>query len=762
MGASASRITHDVVIKSTKDTRLLVGEIFRFMQREINLRDFYKLSVPAECDKYIVIMTNFLDTLFSRLQLVPIKNKSGILYFRKIEDFKKDDKIKSERYAGCLLLSYFYVRILQIYGALALTVIDESQQFTEAIEGQEYAPYTSRLALGFQRETVKGGAFGDEPFEYEAPPAIVPGIAYGAIPPTAAVPQIYGYPQMSGIQGQVIRSSVIPGQRITFKEEPLTILNGLGPKYKSAESRSLVFDNISKFFLKTTEMELNMFGKFPYTDNIQRKRSQELSQFLEIGYDLRTPLFQNSEAYLALELDKSETSVKTGKILLRIVPTTIGSENTPKEILMSIRIRGYTNDTGNSVNLEEESAEENKETQAQTGKIRIQISNVTISNSLLRNYAPKKLSQERFIIRREGAYKVQKFTNSFKLLPIDEYLKKIIYFILLDPKIIAVLYPTKFSKKEIEQIYKEAGVPPELDIAELLNILQKAKKPRPYCISRALQLLTTNPVNNEKYTNICVRNFSAFGVEQPLYEKSIPLPDNQLSNITSITTLDSLFKDTFEFVKAIGENSFHLEFRKSQSAIDTYKDFLSKMIQLFGTTTENTSSILQIYDARSSKKCSQSSLDNKVFINSEILKRMGTTVDTAVSKLFQTQINHTYKVGKILSRLFIRRKLPSGEIAIFLHPELLSKGFIQLQEINRDAYKILVDYYTNCETTYSQGQSAMIQAIRPTIINDSKQKINKIGEVVGTDEEKKRLDMIREEAQRKTIEQEKKRATELR
>lgn len=710
MGGSQSRLTHDVVIKSTKDTRILVDEIFRFMQKELNLRDFYKLSVPAECDKYIVIMTNFLDSLFSRLQLVPIKNKAGVLYFSKIDDFKKDDRIKSERRAGCILLSYFYVRILQIYGALALTVIDEAQQFATSIEGQEGMPYSSRLAIGFQKDTLKGGAGGDgNEVEYTgtvlAPPGGVvypPGYSYA--PP---LPQYYG--QFG------TRQSVISGQKFNFKEEPLSALNALGPKYKSSESKTLIFDNISKFFLKITETDLNIFGKYPYISNEKRNLAQEIKEFFNIQYDISGSLFQDSEAYLSLDLDKSETSIKTGKLSLRIIPTTVGTEDTPKEISIGFRIRGYTTETGSTTNLEEDTTDEGKETQAQTGKIRIRMTDVTIANSLLRNYPPKKLSQERFIIKKDTTYKVQKFTNSFKMLNVDDYFKKIIYLILLDSQIISILYPNKIRRKTAEIIYKEAGVPPELDIADLLNILQKPKKPRPYCISRALQLLTSNPTNNEKYTNICVKDFKSFGVEQPLYEKSIALPGNELASISAVSTLDNLFKDTFEFVKSTDNKSFSLEFRRSQNAIDIYRNFLLKMIKVFsGNQAEQVNEIVRVKDSRSLKKCENYSVSGTFVLNQEQLKRLDSKVQSSILKLFQIQITHTAKVGRLLQRLFIRRKLPTGEFGIFLHPDLLNKGFIRLQELNREAYTILVDYFTTCEQTYADGQVAMLESLKPS------------------------------------------------
>lgn len=728
MGSSQShsRLTHDTVIKSTKDTRVLVDEIFRFMQREINIRDFYKLSVPAECDKYIVIMTNFLDTLFSRLQLIPIKNKAGVLYFRKIDDFKKDEKIQSERRAGCILLSYFYIRILQIYGALALTIIDEAQQFAPLIEGQGVAPYTSRLAIGFQngggdgnRNRNNNGIVYRDPAAVAAAatvPAPAPTIPVGPMTfapiPTAATG--YYYPPPSTISG------VLPGQTFTFKEEPLSVLNALGPKYKASNSKTIIFNNISKFFLKNTESELNLFGTRPFISEEQRIRASELKKFLNIQYDISGDIFQDKETQLSLELEKSETSNKTGRIYMKIIDTSIGTRDTIKELSIGLSLRGYTSEEGNTSDLGIETSEEGKETQAQRGKIRVRISNVTISNSPIVNYSPEKLSAQRFIIKdKMGVYKVQKFTEFFTMRTFDDFIKKILYLVLLDTKIISILYPGKISKKEVEVVYREAGVIPELDIAELLNILQKPKKPRPYCISRALQLLTTVPTNNEKYTNMCVRDFKEFGVEQSFYEKSVPLRGQELSTITSLSALETLFKDTFEFVRAADNKSFSLEFRRSQPSIDIYRDFLIKMIRLFaGIAPESVQQIGKIKDMRSEVRCADAKMDRKITLRTEQIKRLKPGVQSAIMRLFQTQIQHTAKVGKLLQKLFMRRKLATGEMGIFLHPDLLNKGFIYLQGLNKDAYSLLVDYYTTCETIYSEGQGVMIDSLKENVVSE--------------------------------------------
>jgi hypothetical protein len=232
-------------------------------------------------------------------------------------------------------------------------------------------------------------------------------------------------------------------------------------------------------------------------------------------------------------------------------------------------------------------------------------------------------------------------------------------------------------------------------------------------------------MNGDKYTATCVRDFKEFGVEQPFYEKSIPLRGQELSSIQSISTLEHLFNDTFEFVRAADNKSFTLEFRKSQASIDVYRDFLVKMIRIFaGVGPESVQQVGKIIDMRSEIRCAEGKINRKITLNPEQIKRLGagagTGVQSAITRLFQTQIQHTMKVGQLLQKLFVRRRMPTGEMGIFLHPDLLNRGFLRLQELNKNAYELLVNYYTTCETIYSEGQVAMINSLSDTSVERSR------------------------------------------
>ena len=134
MGAAVSSepVSHADLQDKTIRTRKLMDIILQYMLNQVSIKDFATLSNPAECKKYVVFMANNLFQYFHKIRVLPVMDASGFLAFRKMDELQKDqEKMSKEQEAQkqslCLSLSYFYTRIFQIYGALALTLIDDVQ-----------------------------------------------------------------------------------------------------------------------------------------------------------------------------------------------------------------------------------------------------------------------------------------------------------------------------------------------------------------------------------------------------------------------------------------------------------------------------------------------------------------------------------------------------------------------------------------------------------------------------------------------------------
>ena len=158
-GESVSRdLTHEKLFELTKDTRNVMNYILEYMIKEVTVKDFVALSSPTECKKYVLFMANTIYKYFYELQIEPVKDKKGIIAFRSIKDLTGTTQERDqEKQSLCLILAYYYARIFQIYGALALTLIDDisfmsSTGILSTIQGDQ-----QRLLAPGQRQVIYGG-----------------------------------------------------------------------------------------------------------------------------------------------------------------------------------------------------------------------------------------------------------------------------------------------------------------------------------------------------------------------------------------------------------------------------------------------------------------------------------------------------------------------------------------------------------------------------------------------------------------------------
>ena len=117
-------------IKDVKEADVMMNLIFRYMAKQINMNDFLKLSQPETCKEYVISLAEHMSSQFSHLQITPYREKnSDILLFTKYSELdpskKSETHSEEEKTSLCLLLSYYYTRIFQIYGALAITLLND-------------------------------------------------------------------------------------------------------------------------------------------------------------------------------------------------------------------------------------------------------------------------------------------------------------------------------------------------------------------------------------------------------------------------------------------------------------------------------------------------------------------------------------------------------------------------------------------------------------------------------------------------------------
>jgi len=138
MGNQVSNLSpeklHKKLLDNTQGTRYVMDKLLKYLLKEIREQDLLKISDPKECEKYVMFTANTLNKYFYELQIIPFKDKKGVIAFRPVKDLttKLDEESKKTKESLCLVVAYFYIRIFQIYGALALTLIDDVNTSTRS------------------------------------------------------------------------------------------------------------------------------------------------------------------------------------------------------------------------------------------------------------------------------------------------------------------------------------------------------------------------------------------------------------------------------------------------------------------------------------------------------------------------------------------------------------------------------------------------------------------------------------------------------
>jgi hypothetical protein len=134
-GSSSSASGGQAYSQRAQLARQLPDQILTFFFSNTDLVDLINLSSLEACSRYIFTTSQSLETLFQKLQVYPQKGKQGEILFTPVTkaipvpskaggDQQAYFERKKERDRMCMEISYYYVRIFQIYSALALTTLN--------------------------------------------------------------------------------------------------------------------------------------------------------------------------------------------------------------------------------------------------------------------------------------------------------------------------------------------------------------------------------------------------------------------------------------------------------------------------------------------------------------------------------------------------------------------------------------------------------------------------------------------------------------
>lgn len=159
MGGTFSRaaggpVTRQQLLDATSNNRAFIQKLFNVMIGQLTHEDLLALANPQQCNKYVFLMADTLQKMFRALKIRPARDKStGIIYFQKTD--KLTEKT-TEMKTYCLEIAYFYIRIFQIFGALALSVLDDPSAGM-VLSQVGYVEPPTRAGLGFGRRPAIPG-----------------------------------------------------------------------------------------------------------------------------------------------------------------------------------------------------------------------------------------------------------------------------------------------------------------------------------------------------------------------------------------------------------------------------------------------------------------------------------------------------------------------------------------------------------------------------------------------------------------------------
>jgi hypothetical protein len=241
-----------------------------------------------------------------------------------------------------------------------------------------------------------------------------------------------------------------------------------------------------------------------------------------------------------------------------------------------------------------------------------------------------------------------------------------------------------------------------LKYTELWSKLSSDSPVKSFCVARALQLLNLSGLSQNIPDSI---KPLVYDTKFELIEnKSLPKPSEPITSIISFKALDNLYKSpktVIETVVGEGKGTDYLPDDK------TRETSLQNLIQSFGETAQSLSDVLE----------ESGNLDTPILDKKQDSEKIRILREKAKT-LFQKQFDHTNAVLKLLKKIF---NINGPKIT--LNTSLASQGIRGLESIAQEARDLLSAYYAGCQTTYAEGVNELKK--RPTNTNKTMKNSNK-------------------------------------
>jgi len=726
---------------NANEVNTMLNVILKEMFQRADLVDLYSLADPDKCSKYLVVAADAMKKLFKRINLEPRIGEKGVLYFQKIDALKKANPLGSdEAEKACRQLSFFFIRIFHIYGALTLSIMDsELPKYDEerlADKGQVVRPNSSRTIRGFEQPNVQRGWMGFGGALVNAAVPVAPGAPGGsgsyyladarasvykilnrfllvpdghgpALEASTDLMLVDGYPSLTIAQDQLYDAGP-PRQVKNFNDiavarPTIDYRFKAGTAYRNMTAtlqltlngndidvalENITLSNRTTRTAAPASLTEKLVARRPNDPNPLSNKDKPLPAVI-------VDLFNQAKDVMEPPQFSSVDFMKKFNLIRSLDGDSVRIEGASKIYMQ--RPRDYLARSGFIVEF--------------TDKLKVGERSQTIEMAARVKIEKGQRSQYRVIIdldslqtdpeglvdaldKRTRSYSTfNADLNNLSLAPsgVDRAGETIPGFIQgAFEKILKTFseagHENSINTKGKPKPYESDKIPEEFKVQRLWKALAKNPPIKSHCVARALQLLNAaairDPQSREKYSSICKVNFPY------IKDGSLPQPGKPIITSDGIYAMAMLFVD-------------HLE----------GKDFLPKITQTasFETFKQNLRASFERYQnppvPRSISeirelqvpKC-QGHSEERMHIVDQGLQSF---LRGKANELVQQQMTHVASAMRLIFKLFDEESLRKREMKI--NANILSQGMPAINALAEEARNLLIAYYTNCEKTYTEG-----------------------------------------------------------
>jgi hypothetical protein len=740
MGAGISALAAP---PNANEVNTMLNVILKEMFQRADLVDLYSLADPDQCSKYLVVAADAMKQLFKRINLEPRIGEKGVLYFQKIDALRKANPLGSqEAEKACRQLSFFFIRIFHIYGALTLSIMDsELPKYDDERmidRGQVIRPNSSRVLRGFEQPNISQRGW----------------LGFGGALVAGAVPAGPGVPGGSG------SFYLVDGRASVYKilNRFLLVPDGFGAALE-ASTDLMLFDTYPALTL--TQDQLYDPGPPRQVKNFADPTVARPT----IDYRFRAgAAYRNMTATLILDMNGNDIDVSlenitlsnrttrtaappnvTDKLLARRPgdPNPLSNRDKPlpaviidlfnqaKDIMeppqfssvdfmrkfglirsldgSSVRIEG-----GSKIYMQNPRAYLTRSGFIVEFADKLKVGERAQSVEMIARVRIEKGNRSQFRVivdldtlqtDPEGLVDaLDKRTRSYSTFTADENNPSVPPTGVERPgETIPVFIQTVFEKllksfsdtgkddmintRGKPRPYESDKIPEEFKVQRLWKALAKNPPIKSHCVARALQLLNAaairDPQSREQYSSICRVSFPY------IKDGSLPQPGRP------IITSEGVYAMAMLFVDHLDNKDFMPKITEDNPDFGRFKKNLRESFERY-YNPPMPDTISEIKELQI-PKCQGHSEDRLHIID----QGLQLFLRGKANELVEQQIRHVANVMQLIFKLFDEDSLRKREMKI--NTNILAQGMTALNALAEEARNVLIAYYTNCEKTYTEG-----------------------------------------------------------